>query len=148
MTCSFCGTNNCYGTCMTAQRSQQGIQGSCIINNPNYVQGYLPAAGAVQGQNGFVLQGVGSWPTPVLDTSLYNFLEIIADRSDTDACVAFIEQQLAIRANQVKELEKLQKQYQADLEKNEREFLEKCQKYRPTISSEIINRVKGLKAFY
>jgi hypothetical protein len=142
MTCTFCGTQNCYGACLTgAQQSQQGIQG-CSNINPNYVQGYLPTVGVV-GQG-----GLQTWPPTVLDTSLHNFLEIIADRTDTDACVAFIEQQLAIRTNQVKELERLQKQYQADLEKNEKVFLEKCQKYRPTINSEIMTRVKGLKAFY
>ncbi len=148
MTCSFCGSSNCFGNCLGGAPAQQGLQGSCIINNPNYVQSYLPSGGAVgQAQaGGFVLSG---WPTtPSLDMSLHNFLEIIADRSDTDACVAFVEQQLTIRNNQLQEIARLQKQYQDDLDKNEKEFLEKCQKYRPTINSEIMKRVKGLKAFY
>lgn len=143
--CPFCASSNCAGTCLTATVSQQGLQGSCI-NNPNYVSGYLPLTGQAPG---FVLTGgMSSYPTPVIDMSLHNFLEIIADRSDTDACVAFIERQLTIRANQLKELERLQKQYHDDLEKNEKEFLDKCQKYRPTINSDIMKRVKGLKAFY
>lgn len=146
MSCSFCGGANCIGTCLSATVSQQGLQGSCI-NNPNYVSGYFPAGQTftmtTAYQNPIYLGGM-----PAVDLSLTTFLDTIADRTDPDACVVFIERQLTLRANQTKELERLQKQYRDDLEKNEREFLEKCKKYRPSITPEIMNRVKGLKAFY
>jgi len=83
-----------------------------------------------------------------MEASLHNFLEIIADKSDTDACVTFMEQQRILQLKQIQELERLKKQYQDDLEKGEKEFLAKCQKYRPSITPEVLVRIKDLKAFY
>jgi uncharacterized protein YwgA len=85
---------------------------------------------------------------PAIDKSLEDFLGIIADKSDTDSCIAFVEKQRQLHSKQIQEIERLQKLFQDDLEKAEKEFLSKCQKYRPSITSEMLSRVRGLKAFF
>lgn len=137
MACSYCGQQYCSGSCLSINQVQ-GQAGQIIFQNPS-----LGAGG------GLVLQsGMGTYPTAVIDTSLHNFLEVIADKDDTNACVAFLERQRATFVKQRQEIERLRKQYESDLEKAEVEFLSKCQKYRPSITDELLKRIKGLKAFF
>ena len=138
MACSYCGQTYCSGACLQAQGAAYQGQANQII-----FQGGQGLAG------GGILQlgGIGSSYNPV-DTALYNFLETIADKSDADACISFLEKQRATQIKQIQEIERLQKQYQDDLEKAEREFLSKCLKYRPSITEELMKRIKGLKAFF
>ena len=133
MACSYCGNQYCGGNCLQVR----GQAGQVIFQNPT---GYLGGGG--------ILQLGGTYPTPVLDNALHNFLEIIYKRTDTEACVAFLEKQRATHIKQVQEIERLQKQHIDDLEKAEREFLSKCQEYRPAITEELLKRIKGLKAFF
>lgn len=133
MSCSYCGNMNCACGCLGVAQQPLYIQGQAA-GTPYYIGGGLFSPG-------------GSSAVPV-DTSINNFLEIIADKTDTEACVAFMEQQRQIHIKQIQEIERLQKTCKEDLEKAEQEFMAKCQKYRPTITSEILERVKGLKAFF
>lgn len=141
MACSYCGQNYCTGNCLSGQvqgTAYQGQAGQIIFQNPGL---------AAQGMGGGILQLGGSTYNPV-DTALYNFLETIADKDDTAACISFLEKQRATHIRQVQEIERLQKQHKEDLEKAEQEFLSKCNKYRPSITEELMSRIKGLKAFF
>lgn len=138
MACTYCGQQYCTGGCLSIQVQGQAYQGQQVI-----FQGGQGLAG------GGILQlgtGLGNYQT--VDTALYNFLETIADKSDPDACIAFLEKQRATQIKQIQEIERLQKQYKDDLDKAEQEFLSKCLKYRPSITEELMKRIKGLKAFF
>lgn len=140
MACSYCGQQYCTGGCLSIQAQGQVYQGQA---------GQFIIQGVGGGGGGGMLQlgtGIGNYQS--VDTALYNFLETIADKSDTDACVAFLEKQRTTYIRQVQEIERLQKQHKDDLEKAEQEFLSKCTKYRPSITEELMKRIKGLKAFF
>lgn len=128
MSCLLCNNINCIGNCSINQ---------CIAQTNPY--GYVyPLNGWPPTQNTYI----------AMDTSLSNFLETIADKTDTEACVSFIEQQRQVCAAQIQELERIKLQHQENLEKAEKEFISKCVKYRPSITSDILIRIKGLKVFY
>ena len=142
MACSYCGNQFCTVACMaTGQGAMQGIAA-----NPINAQG----VGAVLG-GGLVTQYYPSGlqaQTPTYDNATNNFLKIIEDKSDTDACIAFLEQQRALRQTQLAEMERLRKQFEKQLEDAEKEFMTRCQKYRPSITDELLIRIKKLKAFF
>lgn len=121
--CYTCGNNYCLGACLTA-----GFGAA--------YQGQVPAQLTVQ-------------PTySPLGYSLIEFLEVTADKADTEACIFFIEKQLKAKAKQIEQLELIKKQHQDDLDKAEKDFLNMCLKYRPSITPELIDKIKKLKAFY
>lgn len=123
--CNACGNANCIGTC---------CQVKGIVN-----------CGGAAANNGIILHSP-SYLT--YDTKLHNFLEVIADKTDTEACIAFIDQQRRAELDYKLELERLKQLHKETLEKNEKDFLAKCLKYRPTITPELMSRFKGLKVFY
>lgn len=148
MACSSCGLSNCLGFCVGHQRSVYVSGGNAVGQFPNYP--IIGPTGFPVGQfqgNGQLSYGTSSYPKPS-DHSLSNFLDIIADKTDTEACMAFVDQQLKMREFQQAELEKIRQGYQENLDRLERDFLEKCLKYRPSISPEALERVKKLKAFF
>lgn len=145
MSCSFCGSQYCAGTCLQAcgqagqlniqQQGQYGVYaGGAILNQPQPF--ILQAGGGV----------LGAWPA--IDNSLNEFLATIEDKTDTDACVAFLEKQRALHKSQLEQMEKIRKQFEDDFNKAEQEFISKCLKYRPSITPEILERIKKLKAFF
>jgi hypothetical protein len=141
MSCSICGQTYCSGNCMVGQIQQTVYQNQV----PQWIQIQNPSLAGGAGGGGAATTLIGG---TVVDNTVYNFLEVIADKSDTDACVAFLEKQRTIRIKQIQEIERLQKQFLEDLEEAEQEFLSKCQKYRPSITNELLNRIKKLKAFF
>ena len=153
MACSYCYSPNCTGQCLNingaltvcALCGRSGCNGTCISTGIA-AGGYMYPYGQIVNQAQQIFTGTTS--IFAMEASLHNFLEIIADKSDTDACVTFMEQQRILQLKQIQELERLKKQYQDDLEKGEKEFLAKCQKYRPSITPEVLVRIKDLKAFY
>jgi|SRR5271166_2038886 len=136
MACTTCGNVNCFGGCLLLGQQT----GQFVIQQQQQANPYF---GGVVGSLNPYAGGI----IP-MDTSLTNFLGIIEDKTDTDACIAFIEQQCQIYSKQLQEIERLRKQFKSDLERAEIDFLSKCLKYRPSISTEMLGRVKGLKAFY
>jgi hypothetical protein len=137
MSCSFCGYTHCMGTCLSVQ------QGAPLVfqGQPGQVVAYGQLPNPVW-QNPFNVQGV------LVDYSISEFLENIADKSDSDSCIAFIERQQKRSQKLALEIELLKKACQDDLDSAEKEFLAKCHKYRPSITPDLLTRVKGLKAFY
>ena len=154
MACNFCGGQYCTGGCLNV--AQGGSITICQICNRNSCMGQCVAAGGVVGNYMYpygqttqqILTTIGTSSIFAIEASLHTFLEIIADKQDTEAVIAFMERQKVLKIKQDQELERLKKQYQDDLEKAEKEFLEKCQKYRPSITPEVLIRIKDLKAFY
>lgn len=143
MSCLYCGSQYCAGTCLQACgqvgqlniQQQQGVFGqAAILNQPQPF--ILQAGGGV----------LGNWP--VMDTSLNEFLSVIEDKTDTDACMAFLEKQRTLHKSRLEQMEKIRKQFEDDFNKAEQEFISKCLKYRPSITPEILERIKKLKAFY
>jgi hypothetical protein len=135
MACSYCGQTYCSGNCLQIQgQAFQGQAGQLVF------QGQGVAGGGI-------LQ-LGGYGTPPTDYGLNEFLEIIADKSDTEACVAFIEKQRQLHDAQIKQLEAMRKQHVEALEKSEREFMNRCGKYRPSITAELMTRIKKMKAFF
>lgn len=128
MACVFCGVVNCGGGCRLVP-----VNTGQIVNYPIYPINSLIGM---------------TTPFIPMDTSLTNFLSILEDKTDTDACIAFIEQQRQIHKRQLEEIEQLKKQFEENLAQAEKEFISKCLKYRPTITLEMMERVKSLKAFY
>lgn len=129
MACVFCGVVNCGGGCRLVPVNP----GQLVASYPSYP--INPLTGMTT-------------PFIPMDTSLTNFLSILEDKTDTDACIAFIEQQRQIHKRQLEEIEQLKKQFEENLAQAEKEFISKCLKYRPTITLEMMERVKSLKAFY
>ena len=127
--CNICGNSYCVGNCL-------------FTPNPSLQWGIVG--------NGQILMGAQAQcaTQPITTTSLYDFLEIIADKTDTDASICFIDKLLKSRTLQLEELEKLKAKHQIDLDKSEKEFLDLCLKYRPSITSELIDKIKKLKAFF
>jgi hypothetical protein len=140
MACSYCGGTYCAGACLQVQI--QGQAGQLGFQNP----GLVGAIGAGAGGAG-ILQ-FGSTYNPPTDYGLNEFLGIIADKNDTEACIAFIEKQRQLRDAQVKQLEVIQQQHADNLEKAEKEFMSRCGKYRPSITAELVARIKKMKAFF
>jgi hypothetical protein len=134
MSCPYCSQTWCLGNCPQAQQNLIGQQ-----------QGYMPN---INGNYGFVLGQTASINTPPTDYGLDEFLDTIADKDDTAACVAFIEKQRQLRDSQIKQLEAMEKQHAESLEKAEKEFMNRCAKYRPSISAELMNRIKKMRAFF
>ena len=151
MACGFCGGTYCSGACLTVPHS--GVCQACGRGN---CLGQCVAVGALGGGYMYpygqttqqTITNIGASLIFAMEASLHTFLEIIADKQDTEAVIAFMERQKVLKIKQDQELERLKKQYQDDLEKAEKEFLEKCQKYRPSITPEVLIRIKDLKAFY
>jgi predicted flavoprotein YhiN len=134
MACSYCGQTYCSGGCLQGT-AYQGQAGQLVFQNPGLA-------------GGGILQLSGAAYNPPTDYGLNEFLEIIADKSDTEACVAFIEKQRQLRDAQVKQLEAMQKQHAEAIEKSEKEFMNRCGKYRPSITAELMTRIKKMKAFF
>ena len=138
--CNACGSSACLGGCMTLtantyQTTYQNTFGTAYQSlQPIYPgQGITGTIGQVNAPAGY---------------SLFDFLEAIADKTDADACVFFIEKQLKNKARQAEELEQFKIQQQTALYKAEADFMFMCLKYRPTITPELIDKIKKLKAFY
>lgn len=129
MSCLYCNSSFCPGTCVSIQ----------VTGNIQQTAGQLYYPSTIIGNQGY---------TPSIDKSLEDFLGIIADKSDTDSCIAFVEKQRQLHSKQIQEIARLQKVFQDDLDKAESEFLAKCQKYRPSITTDMLSRVRGLKAFF
>jgi hypothetical protein len=127
MACAYCGQTYCLGGCLS------GVQGVGIP--------------PLQGQTWIGTTPLGQ-AVPPTDYALNDFLEIISDKSDTEACIVFIEKQKQLRDKQAKMLEEVQRQHVEFLEKSENDFMAKCQRYRPSITPEILERIKKMKAFY
>lgn len=136
MACSYCGQTYCSGACLQAQGTAwQGQAGQLVLQAGQGIAG------------GGILQ-LGGYGVPPTDYALNEFLGIIADRNDTEACIAFIEKQRQLHDVQVKQLEAMQKQHAEALDKAEKEFMDRCGKYRPSITSELMTRIKKMKAFF
>ena len=154
MACHFCGGQYCTGGCLNVAHGglitvcqvcgRVNCIGQCVAAG-NAGGGYMHTYGQTTQQN---LTAIGVSSIFAMEAYLHTFLEIIADKQDTEAVIAFMERQKVLKIKQDQELERLKKQYQDDLEKAEKEFLEKCQKYRPSITPEVLIRIKDLKAFY
>jgi hypothetical protein len=149
MSCSFCGSQACVGSCLNvAQGNGNWVAGQAGQTFQIVAQGGGGGGGgAAMGLGGY--GGIlSSYVPPPTDYSLNEFLEIIADKTDADACVTFVERQAKMVTLHKQMLAEMERQQKETLEKAEKEFLAKCQKYRPSITTDVLTRVKGLKAFY
>lgn len=148
MSCSFCGSSGCVGGCLNVAQGTNWVAAPAAQAGQVFqIQAGGGGGGGAMGLGGYNGAIINSWPPPT-DTALNEFLEIIADKSDADACVTFVERQAKMVALQKQMLVELEKQHRESLEKAEKEFLAKCRKYRPSINTDVLTRVKGLKAFY
>lgn len=138
MACSYCGRTYCTGNCLQVQGTAwQGQAGQLVLRAGQGIAG-----------GGGILQ-LGGYPaSPPTDYGLTEFLDVIADKNDTEACIAFIEKQRQLRDLQLKQLEAMQKQHAEAIEKAEKEFMTRCGKYRPSITAELMTRIKKMKAFF
>lgn len=149
MSCSFCGSSACVGSCLNVAQGNLGGNWVAPAGQTFQIQaggggGGGAAMGLGAGYNGAI---INSWPPPV-DHSLTEFLETIADKTDADACVTFVERQAKMVALHRQMLAEMERQQKETMENAEKEFLAKCRKYRPSITPDVLTRVKGLKAFY
>jgi hypothetical protein len=145
MSCIHCGAQYCTGTCLAAVNAQNAYNGNAggftLQAQGNQWAGQV--AGCLPIHIGGATLNI---PTP--DYGLNEFLEIIADKDDTAACIAFIEKQKQLHDAQVKQLEAMQQQHTLALANAEKEFMNRCGKYRPSISAELMIRIKKMKAFF
>ncbi len=142
MTCLYCGNAYCTGSCLSVAQQGTLYQGAPIVLQGQQGYPYGPTAAQPSLIWNHQLQSV------IMDYSVTEFLETIADKNDSDSCISFMERQQKRNQKLAHDIEMLKKACQDDLDNAEKEFLAKCQKYRPSITPDLLTRVKGLKAFY
>jgi hypothetical protein len=131
MYCVYCGSPNCLNNCQMT-----------------FVTGPIVTIPSITASITANIPNIPNINSPMINCSLNDFLEIIADKDDTEACIAFVDKQKKIQEDHIRLLEVMQQQHTANLEKYEKAFINYCKKYRPAITSELMIRIKNMKLFY
>ncbi len=138
--CVSCLQANCFGNCVASS--------NWIVNWPTYPQSAGQVIQTTGITGGYYPAGFTPMQASSNDINLQEFLDLIDSKEDPEACMVFVEKQLSCLAAQKAFLEQCMSKYKEELDVKEKKFIELCKRYRPSITQQILNRIKKLKAFY